>query len=155
MRSIRTPARVVGHAGLLVVRGHPPGPDAELEPTVRQQVEGGGLLGQYDRVAVVVAPHQGADPKGFGGVGRGHQRGHRGQLLVEVVGHRDRAVAAVLDPAGQVDPLGPGGRHFRLHAEAEGASHGLEPRGAVGRFRSRCAERPSVQPDQVGSATQS
>jgi hypothetical protein len=50
--------RVGGDAGLLVVGGHPPGSQAELDPALGDQVEGGHLLGQHHRVPVVVAEHQ-------------------------------------------------------------------------------------------------
>ena len=53
---------------------------------------------------VVVVEHEGADAQVFGGRGRRHQRRHRGELLAEVVGHRERRVAEVLDLAGQLDP---------------------------------------------------
>ncbi len=53
---------------------------------------------------VVVVEHEGADAQVLGRRGGGHQRRHRGELLGEVVGHRERRVAEILDLAGQLDP---------------------------------------------------
>src|SRR5467141_674285 len=52
---------VVGHARLLVVLSQPARTQAELEPTLRQEVHRRDLLGQYHRMAVIVVEHQGAD----------------------------------------------------------------------------------------------
>ena len=98
---------VVGDARLLVVAAHPPRPEPELEPAPRQHVEGGRLLGQHDGMAVVVVEDERADPQRRGGVGRGHEGGHRCQLVAEMVGHEQRRVPEVLGLAGLLGP-GPG-----------------------------------------------
>ena len=90
--------------GLLVVGLHPSGAEAELEAALAQHVEGGRLLGQDDRVPVVVAEDEGAHAQGGGGGGHGGQRRHRGQLVAEVVGHEQGRVAEVLGPAGLIGP---------------------------------------------------
>jgi len=53
--------RVVGHARAFVVAAHPPGTQAELEPTVGEQVDRGRLLRQHEGMAVVVVEHERAD----------------------------------------------------------------------------------------------
>ena len=55
---------------LLVVGGHPPRADAELEPAVGQQVERRRFVGEHDRVLVVVAEHERADAQRVGDRGR-------------------------------------------------------------------------------------
>ena len=50
-------------AGLLVVGREPAGADPELDPSARQHVERGDLLGQHHRVLVVVVEHERADPQ--------------------------------------------------------------------------------------------
>ena len=87
------PGGIVGDARLLVVGGHPARPQAELDAPFREQVEGGHLLGQDHRMAVVVAEDQRAHPQGGGGLG-GHGQGHqRPELVVEVVGDEQGGVA--------------------------------------------------------------
>ena len=93
--------------GRLVVGGGPTGADPELQAALRQQIEGRRLLGQHRRVAVVVAPHEGPEAQHLGGVGGGHQRHRRGERIVEVVGHRQRRIAPILDLPGELDPLSP------------------------------------------------
>src|SRR5207248_3134771 len=46
--------RVIGDTELLLIAPAPARPDAELEPTVREEVEGRRLLREHHRVAVVV-----------------------------------------------------------------------------------------------------
>ncbi len=53
---------------------------------------------------VVVVPDERTDSQRLGGRGRRHQRRNRRQLVVEVVGHRQRAVAERFDRAGERDP---------------------------------------------------
>ena len=90
----------------LVVARHPAGAEADLDPAPAQHVHRGQLLGQHDRVLVVVVEDEGADPqRGRGGGGR--QRRHRRQLVAEMVGHGDRGVAEALDAAGLLDPARP------------------------------------------------
>ena len=60
---MRTPGGVEREAGLLVVGGHPARADAELEPAVGEQVDRRRLVGEHDRVLVVVAEHERADPQ--------------------------------------------------------------------------------------------
>ena len=101
------PGPVVGHARLVVIGLEPARPQAELEAAVAEEVEGGRLLGQHHRVAIVVAPDQGPQLEPVRGVGRRHQGHRRVELVVEVVGQGHRAVAQVVDPGDQVSPLPP------------------------------------------------
>ena len=160
--------RVVGDARLLVVGGHPARPQAELHPALGEQVEGGDLLGQHDRVAVVVAEHQGADPQVGGGLG-GHGQGHQGpELVLEVVGDEQGRVAEVLDRAGQCPARRPRRGVGQLDAEAEGGhvpSLGPEAlrcwggtptppsdavdRGPLTRWRAQPAAQQPVWPDEA------
>ena len=61
-------------------------------PAVRQHVHRRQLLGEHDRVLVVVVVDERTEPQRRGGVGRALQRRHRRQLIVEVVGHAERRV---------------------------------------------------------------
>ena len=95
---------VVGEAGLVVVGAHPAGAETQLEAPLAQHVEGGGLLGQHEGVAVVVAEDQRAHAQ-RGGRGRHRsQRRDRRQLVAEVVGHEQRAVARGPRPGGPGRP---------------------------------------------------
>ena len=49
------------NAGLFVIGGHPTGTDTELETTTTQQVDSRCFLSENHWVAIIVAPHQGAD----------------------------------------------------------------------------------------------
>ena len=73
-------------AGLLVVRVHPSGSDAELDPSSREHVDRRHLLGEHDRMLVVVVEDQRADLQIGGRIGRGHHRRDRRELVAEVVG---------------------------------------------------------------------
>ena len=53
---------------------------------------------------VVVVEDEGPDLQGAGGVGRRHQRRHRGQLVAEVVGHEQGGEAQILDLPGLLGP---------------------------------------------------
>ena len=114
---------VVGQPGLVVVGAHPAGTEAHFEAAVAEHVERGRLLGQHEGVAVVVAEDQ--RPHAQRGGGRGHrgQGGHGGELVAEVVGHEQRAVAEVLGLAGLLGPGAGGavGRLAQLRGEAKPA----------------------------------
>ena len=81
--------RVVGDARLLVVADHPAGTEADLDTTVGQHVHRGELLGEHDRVLVVVVEHERADAQSRRWRRPRHQRRHRRELVAEVVGHRE------------------------------------------------------------------
>ena len=123
------PGRVIGEAGLLVVGLHPSGAQAHFEAALAQHIEGGRLLGQDERVPVVVPEDQRAHPQRGGGGGRGGQGRRRGQLVAEVVRHEQGRVAQVLGPACL---FGPGARRAvgplaQLGGETErvAISHGV------------------------------
>ena len=99
---MRTPGGSSGMPALLVVDGHPPGADAELEPAVGEQVERRGLVGDDDGVAVVVAEHAALPTRSVRRrLGRQRHRGDRCERVVdEVVGHVQRRVAERLGLAG-------------------------------------------------------
>ena len=67
---------------------------------------------------------QGAHLQLGGGVGGGHQRRHRAQLVAEVVRHEQGVVAEVLGLAGQVRPRRSGRSVAKLDAEAEASMRG-------------------------------
>ena len=67
-----------------------------------------------------------ANDPALGGVGGRHHRGHRRQLVAEVVGHGEHVVAVCLGAPGEVGPfLGSGGAGC-LHAESEAKRKALE-----------------------------
>ena len=112
MRGDACPGRIVSDARLLVVAGQPAGAQPELDPALGEEVEGGHLLGQDDRVPVVVVEDQGAHPEVGGGLGGDGESDQRAVLIVEVVGNEQRRVSEVLDLAGRGPPgrgrVGPG-----------------------------------------------
>jgi len=112
---------VVGQPGLVVVRPHPAGAQAHFEAAVAQHIEGGRFLGQHEGMAVVVAEDERAHAQRGGGGRHGGQGGHGGELVAEVVGHEQRAVAEVLGLAGLRGPGAGGavGRLAQLRGEAE------------------------------------
>jgi hypothetical protein len=77
---------------------------------------------------VVVAEHERADAQRRGGVRRRDERGHGCQLIVEVVGDRQRRVAEILHAARQRRPrprvAARGRRGLEPEAERPGARHG-------------------------------
>ena len=118
-RSTRTPGRVVGDARPVVVGSFPARADPDLDAAIGQEIHGGQLFGEHDRVLVVVVPDERTDAQGRGRLGGGHQRGHGGHLVSEVVGERHRRVPEILDPTGVIGPLLAGEKPRRLDAEAE------------------------------------
>ena len=123
--------RVVADAEALVVTVVPSGADAELEPAVRDDVDGGRLAREEQRIAEVVVEHEGTDAKRRRRRGRGRERRERRQAIADdVIGHDQSAVADGLEPSRERGPVHTGGRHACLHREAEAPkSHG--PRLAV------------------------
>ena len=71
-----------------------------------------------------------------GGVGRGHQGRHRGQLVAEVVGDEQRRVAEVLDLAGQRGPVLTAGRRVGLARRTGTCADG--PSALPARLSCRC-----------------
>ena len=113
--------RIEGDAGLLVVgEQRTAGAEAELEAAVREQVEGGRLLGDEGGVTQVVLQHEGADPEGGGG-GDGGEGGAEGELLVEVIGDQGDVVAERLNPSRLLAPFLARRGVRELDAEAERA----------------------------------
>ncbi len=103
---MRMPARSSGNAGLFVVGGHPTRTDAELDPAVGEEVERRHLARTHDRVLVVVAEHERADPQRLGHRGRVRERnGGCEVVLDEVVGDEQRRVAERLDLARELGEL--------------------------------------------------
>ena len=110
-----------GH-GLVLVDGVP-GPQAELQATVGQEVDRGRLAGQQHRVVEPVVEHQRADSQRGGDVGRVDERGE-GVGGAEVVGRLAGREAEALGLAGQVVPGGPVLVGQGLQGEAEGSQRG-------------------------------
>jgi hypothetical protein len=94
------PRWVVGDARLLVVGLHPSRAKTHFETALAQHVEGGRLLGQHERVPVVVSEDERPQPQGGRGRRGGGQGGGGCQLVAEVVGHEQGRVAEVLGPPG-------------------------------------------------------
>ena len=112
---------VVGQPGLVVVGAHPAGAEAHFEAAVAQHVERGRLLGQHEGVAVVVAEDQRAHAQRRRG-GRHRRQGRDGgELVPEVIGHEQGAVAEVLGFARLCGPRAGGAVRClaQLRGEAE------------------------------------
>ena len=145
---MRTPGRSSGKPGCLVVRGHPPGAEAELEAAAGEEVEGGRLLRDHDRVAVVVGQHHRPDVQRAWWRRRPPSARGAGPALVEVVGHGERRPAEVLDLAGQRGPAAPVGRAPALEAEAERVHAARRAGGRRAARPARCAGGP--RPASIG-----
>ena len=100
-----------------VLGRHPPGAEAGLHSTLGEQIEGGELLGEHDRMVEVDVEHAAADAQRRRRRGGRHHRGDGGHVdravprLVGdrprpevVVGGEQRAVAEALDAAGRLVP---------------------------------------------------
>jgi hypothetical protein len=122
--------RVHRHSPRVVVGPQPTGADADVEPSVAQEIERGELLGEHHRMAVVVAQHVGPDAKGAGGIGHRGQRDQRRKIArTEVVGRGDGGEAASLGGARPFDQLG-------------ARRHRVQLRGAPARATQRGARQP-------------
>lgn len=97
---------VVVHAHLLVVGEHPARPDTELEAAATELVEGGDLLGENTRMAIVVGQHQRLELEGSGDAGGRGQGEKRSELVTEMVGDGERVVPEVFGPVGGVEEVG-------------------------------------------------
>src|ERR1700674_3721320 len=100
-----SPGRGVRDACPFVIPDQPAGAQAEVQAPVRKEVERRSLLGQDDRVSVVVVEDKRPDAQGGGRVGDRHQRGDRARLAVEVIGQIQRLVTHRLDGASPRPPL--------------------------------------------------
>jgi hypothetical protein len=116
----------------LVLGGHPPGAQPNLDPPTRQHVQRREFLGQHHRMVVVNAEHPAPHPQ----LRRGQSgRRHRGQRRdvdrampggvgdlsgpEVVVGRKQGRVTQILGPPGQVRPRRPRLSLERLHREPE------------------------------------
>ena len=137
LESVDTHLRwIVGDARLLVVARHPARAEPELDPSAREDVDGGDLFRHDNRVLVVVVEARALRPAGrwwprrrpsspaSGRAGRRSGRGGRG------------CCTQVLDPAGLGRPLGRGRCRGDLDAEPEAS--------IVSHVRSRLTARESV-----------
>ena len=118
------PRAVHRDARPLVVGVLPAGAEADLEPTLGDEVDGRQLLGQERRVAEVAVEDEDPDVEGRGHRGDGRLHGDGAVTLVEVVGQEDRRVAELLDLPGGVGPGRAGERLVELDGEAETAGMG-------------------------------
>lgn len=110
-----------GNAGTLVLLLIPAGTEAELEAAAAEEIEGGGLLGQEGRMAVVVGKDNAADSQ-RGGNGRGDSQGrHRGERIEKVVGHDQRGIAVGFGAASLLFPVAPVSRVVREGSETKWA----------------------------------
>ena len=112
---------VVGQTGVVVVGSHPAGAQAQFEAPFAEHVKRGRLLGQHEGMAVVVAEDQRTHAQRCRGRGHSGQGRDGRQLVAEVIGHEQRAVAEVLGLACLLGPaLGRAvGRLAQLCGEAE------------------------------------
>jgi hypothetical protein len=76
-----------------------PSPQAELQATFAQEVDGRRLTRHQHRMAEIVVEHIGAEPKGGCRLGGADKRGHWRQEIAEVVGDRQHVIAESFDPA--------------------------------------------------------
>ncbi len=95
---------VVGQTRFVVVRTHPACAEAELEATVAQHVERGRFLGQHERMPVVVAEDERAHAQARRRAGDSGEGRNGRQLVAEVIGHQQRAVAEVFGLTGLLCP---------------------------------------------------
>ena len=116
--------RVEPDAGVLVLLAQPPGAEADLQPALGQDVEGGEFLGQDRRLAEVLRQHGLGDPQGRRGVGHGLTGDQGSEGADEVIGEPERRVAEGLDRAGGIEQLLPLRRGAAGEAEADGSSGG-------------------------------
>src|SRR3546814_12761153 len=79
-------------ARLVVVAAHPAGAEAHLDPAAGEHVDRSQLLGEDDRVLVVVVEAEGPDLQLGGGVRRGKQRRARGRMVTEGLGEAQGGV---------------------------------------------------------------
>jgi hypothetical protein len=97
------PARAERHPELLAVELHPARAHAELEPSLGQHGEGGGLSGQQRGVLHVVVLDQGPNPQRRPRRGVGERDGGR-ELRCRVHGDQEGPEAGVVHPAHQLEP---------------------------------------------------
>src|SRR5712691_3560987 len=110
---------VVRDSRLLVVLGQPARPQAEIKPAVGKEVHRRDLLGQHDRMAVIVVEYQGADSQGGSRVCSPHQGGDRCKLLAEVVGKVEELITERLHKPRSVPPRLAAGCGVFLHPKPE------------------------------------
>lgn len=118
--------RIKRDPGLLVLRPRKPRSQPELETPFRQDIERGDLLGQHDRVSVVVREHQASDPQRPRHAGDGRERGQRGQLMAkglgnEVVPNQKGGEPSVLGPPRGVQQRVSRPNTLSEHSETKGA----------------------------------
>ena len=104
----------------------PAGADPELEPPARDDVEGGGHLGEHGGVAVGHAGHEDADSQTFRGLGQG---GRGDPALQAGAGRiREDRIEVVERPSRleELDLVGglPDGQHVRPRGVLRGGLHG-------------------------------
>ncbi len=113
--------RIEWQADHLVLRREPTRADSPVDATIRKEVEGRELLGVHDRMAVVVAGDERADPQRRGGIDRGGERRDQRQLRTKVIGHEQIRAADRFDPLAERAPLVAIGDELTRHPETERA----------------------------------
>ena len=96
------PGRIEREAGGLVLAAQPASPEPELEAAAGQVVQGGGLLGEHHRMAIVDREHHGPEPEAGGDARRIREGDERRRLVPEEVRHevianQERREAQILD----------------------------------------------------------
>ena len=100
-------SRIEAQPSLVVFGLHVPGAEAELQPSVAQEIQGRCLARHQHGVAEVIVEDHGADAKVLRGVGGGGERRDRRQEVGQVIRHRQHGVTEALDLARVVRPCGP------------------------------------------------
>ena len=114
------PHRVEGDAGQVVLVLEPPGPDAQLDAAVGEDVDRADRHGQDDRVAEVVVEDEPADLQPLRHHRRRGHRRHRLEAAHEVVRPHQRVVAEGFHLAHRLDPRIPRRADAAaLHSETE------------------------------------
>ncbi len=124
MRATRTARGVERDAGFVVLEFHVSSTEPELESTVAQEIERGGLARQHHRVAEVVVDDERPESQRLGRLRSGGERRKRSEHAVdEMVRHEQGVEAGRLGPPGLAAPLRGTRRAPDRHPESERSGH--------------------------------
>ena len=87
------PAGVKADPHLVVLDLHEPRPQAELEATIGQEIDGGGLPCHQHRMPEIVVQDIGTNTQMGRGVGRTHQRRQGREKILQVIWHIQHGIA--------------------------------------------------------------
>ena len=106
-RSIRRTSRLEAQPRLVVLGLHIPCTDAQLEASLRQEIDGRRLPRHKHWVAEIVVEHIGADAEMRRGLRGADQRRERCEKVGQVIGHRQYRIAKRFKFPRFVHPGGP------------------------------------------------